>query len=85
MKKVIIYSTTYCPYCKRAKALFEQIGADYEEINLEENPELRDELIEKYNWHTVPMIVVGDNFLGGFDDVAKMHMEGKLKAEIGLE
>jgi glutaredoxin 3 len=85
MKEVKIYTTTYCPYCKKAKVLFDQMDVAYQEINIEQDEKLRDELIAKYNWQTVPMIVIGDKFIGGFDDVAKLHLEGKLKAEIGVE
>ena len=85
MKEVKIYTTTYCPYCKKAKVLFDQMDVSYQEINIEQDEKLRDELIAKYNWQTVPMIVIGDKFIGGFDDVAKLHLEGKLKSEIGVE
>lgn len=78
MKKVTIYSTPHCPYCMRAKALFASLGASFDDVDLSENEALRDELRTKYNWMTVPMIVVGDEFLGGFDDVAKLHAERKL-------
>ncbi len=78
MKTVKIYTTTYCPYCQRAKALFSSLNIPYQEIDVENNTELRDELIEKYNWRTVPMIFIGEEFIGGFDDLTKLHGEGKL-------
>ncbi|MCB9798866.1 glutathione S-transferase N-terminal domain-containing protein [Candidatus Nomurabacteria bacterium] len=78
MKEVKVYTTTYCPYCKRAKALFESLGVDYEEIDVENNQELRDQLIEKYQWQTVPLITIGEELVGGFDDISRLHGEGKL-------
>ncbi|MFH0857807.1 MAG: glutaredoxin domain-containing protein [Candidatus Magasanikbacteria bacterium] len=85
MANVKIYTTTYCPYCKKAKALFEQLGVEFEEINVEEHPELRDEIVQKYNVQAVPVIVVGEKYLGSFDDIATMHIKGTLKSELGLE
>ncbi len=78
MKLVKIYTTTYCPYCKRAKALFDSLNVPYQEINVEEDAALRQEMAEKYNWQTVPMIVIGDEFIGGFDDLATLHGAGNL-------
>lgn len=66
----------------RAKALFASLGVAFEDVDLSENEALRDELRAKYNWMTVPMIVVGDEFLGGFDDISKLHAQGKLLPKI---
>lgn len=78
MKEVKVYTTTYCPYCKRAKSLLESLDIPYEEVDVESNQELRDELIEKYQWQTVPLITIGGELVGGFDDINKLHGEGKL-------
>jgi glutaredoxin 3 len=66
----------------RAKALLTSLSVAYEEVDLSENTELRDEVQKKFGWMTVPMIVVGDEFLGGFDDISKLHAEGKLLPKI---
>jgi glutaredoxin 3 len=76
--KVVIYTKNVCPYCVRAKALFTKLKVAFEEINLEHRPDLRRELSERYNWRTVPMILVGDRFLGGYDDVRELHGRGQL-------
>jgi glutaredoxin 3 len=78
MKTVTIYSTPNCPYCLRAKALLSSLGVAFEVVDLSESETLRDEVQKKYQWMTVPMIVVGDEFIGGYDDMAKLHAEGKL-------
>ena len=82
MKPVTVYSTPHCPYCMRAKALFASLGVSFQDVDLSEDAALREELQAKYGWMTVPMIVVGDEFLGGFDDIAKLHAEGKLLEKI---
>jgi glutaredoxin 3 len=78
MKQVKIYTTSYCPYCKRAKDFFNSLDLPFEEIDVEHNEILRDELSKKYNWLTVPMIVIGDQFIGGFDDLFALHKNKKL-------
>ncbi len=78
MKHVTIYTKQSCPYCVRAKDLLNTIGAAYEEIDVLANPEKRAEAADKYNWMSVPMILIGDEFIGGFDDMAALHEKGEL-------
>ncbi len=67
-----------CPYCVKAKDLLSSIGFQFDEIDVSSNQELRTEMSEKYHWNTVPMILIDDQFVGGYDDLAKLHAEGKL-------
>ncbi len=74
-----IYSTTFCPYCVRAKQLLERKGVAYKEINLSnEAPEVRVELMQRTNHRTVPQIFIKDQFIGGFDQLYALEREGKL-------
>lgn len=85
MAIVKIYTKTVCPYCSSAKALFKSLGVNYEEINLEGQDELRAKLSQENNgFRTVPMIFIGDKFIGGFDDANKLHNNGELKKLLGL-
>ncbi len=79
MAEVTIYSTTVCPYCIRAKQLLERKGVAYKEINLSnEAPEARAELMQRTNHRTVPQIFIGEQFIGGFDQLYALEREGKL-------
>ena len=79
MAEVIIYSTTVCPYCVRAKQLLGRKGVAYKEINLSnEAPEVRMELMQRTNHRTVPQIFINDQFIGGFDQLYALEREGKL-------
>ena len=79
MAEVIIYSTTVCPYCIRAKQLLERKGVAYKEINLSnEAPDVRVELMQRTNHRTVPQIFINDQFIGGFDQLYALKREGKL-------
>lgn len=79
MAEVIIYSTTVCPYCIRAKQLLERKGFKYKEINLsKEDPQVRLDLMQRTNHRTVPQIFINDQFIGGFDQLYALDREGKL-------
>lgn len=78
MPKVTVYTTRFCGYCVRAKSLLEKRGIPYQEVSLEGDHARRKELVAKTGWRTVPMIFVGDEFVGGFDDLNKLDRSGKL-------
>lgn len=76
--KVVIYSKSHCPYCDRAKALFKNKGVAYEEIMVDEKPELYKKLKEETGLLTVPQIFINDELIGGFTDLAALDREGEL-------
>jgi glutaredoxin 3 len=78
MKNIKIYTTQTCPYCNAAKEMLTEKGLTYEAIDLTEKPELWQELSEKHDWRTVPMIFIDDELVGGFTDLQKLDAEGKL-------
>jgi glutaredoxin 3 len=78
MKDVIIYTTTYCPYCNAAKALFKSKSVPFQEISVEGDSEKRKWLVKETGMTTVPQIFIGGKSYGGFDDVSALDHEGKL-------
>ena len=67
---VTIYSKRWCVYCVAARRLLSSLGLEYEEISLDGRKELRRELsAANGGWPTVPMIFVGETFIGGYDDL----------------
>ncbi|PIZ96766.1 MAG: glutaredoxin 3 [Candidatus Magasanikbacteria bacterium CG_4_10_14_0_2_um_filter_33_14] len=75
-----IYTTNYCAYCKKAKELLDSLDIPFEEIDITEDTKVRDEASKKAGgWMTVPMIFRNEEFIGGFDDLYKLHLQGKLK------
>ena len=76
---VVIYSTRNCPFCVAAKALLESLSVKFDEIDLTNDIEKRLEISSKYNWRTVPVIIINDNFVGGFDELNNLYSEGKLE------
>lgn len=84
MTGVTIYSTAVCPFCIAAKRLLESLGIGFTEIQLDREPELRMRLAEENSgWRTVPMIFIGDRFIGGFIEVRNLNREGKLLPMLG--
>ena len=82
MKNVTVYTSPSCVYCNRAKSLLREKGINFSEIDLASNDGLREELVAKYKWQTVPMIVIGEKFIGGFDDLNKLNLAGELHSMI---
>lgn len=79
MSKVELYTKGYCPYCHRAKALLEQKGISFEEIRIDQQPELRDTMISRANGgSTVPQIFIDDKHIGGCDDMFALESQNKL-------
>ncbi len=78
MPKVIIYTTEVCPYCVRAKALFQKKQVQFEEIKII-NDEMREAMIVKAGGkRTVPQIFIDDTHIGGCDDLYELERQKKL-------
>lgn len=77
---VTMYTTSWCPYCVKAKALLSRKGVTPAEINIEEVAGAKDEMIAKSGLMTVPQIFVGDRHLGGCDDLYALEQAGQLDA-----
>jgi len=78
MANVVIYTTSICPYCVRAKMLFQRKGVSYEEIDVSRDNELRIKLMEQTKQRTVPQIFINDKHIGGCDDLYALERQGAL-------
>ncbi|HUY60067.1 MAG TPA: glutaredoxin domain-containing protein [Solirubrobacteraceae bacterium] len=78
MKLVIMYTTDFCPFCRSAKALLEKRGIAYEEINLARDPDSRNQLEEVTGMFTFPQILIGDQVIGGFEELLAADRAGHL-------
>ena len=76
--RVTVYTTSYCPYCVRAKALLSRKGVAFEEISVEGNDRLRTWLVEQSGQLTVPQVFAGERPLGGFSDLDALDRAGQL-------
>lgn len=79
MTKVVIYSSAYCPYCHRAKALLVHKQVAFEEISVDMEPGRRAEMMELSGGrHTVPQIFINNKHVGGCDDLMALEYQGQL-------
>jgi len=79
MPKIVIYTTQTCPYCIRVKQLLQKVGLAFEEINLSQHPERREEMLKKTGGRTsVPQIFMDGVHVGGSDDLYRLYKDGKL-------
>jgi glutaredoxin 3 len=79
MRKVTIYTTPICPYCVRAKHLLKKKGVSYDEIDVFMDSDARQDMETKSGGQrTVPQIFVGDDHVGGCDDLYALESEGRL-------
>jgi glutaredoxin 3 len=75
--KVIIYTTTICPYCIAAKKMLKRKSVVFEEVNLDHHPERWDECEKRSGRHKVPQIFFGDKHIGGCDDIEALNRSGE--------
>jgi glutaredoxin 3 len=81
MKPVTIYTTGACPYCRRAKALLTKKGVPFEEIDVTWDDARRAEMTAKAGGRTsVPQIWIGEQHVGGCDDLYELEYDRKLDA-----
>jgi len=79
LAKVEVYSTSYCPYCMRAKALLTSKGVEFEEIDVTDDPELRAQMVKLAGGRrTVPEIFINGEIIGGCDELYELEISGKL-------
>jgi glutaredoxin 3 len=81
MAKVTIYTRPGCGYCARALSVLGQKGADFTEIHAGGDPALRQEMIQRSGGgSTFPQIFIGEQHIGGCDDMMALERRGELDA-----
>lgn len=79
MPEIIIYTSNLCPYCTMAKRLLTAKGATYTELNVDSTAGLREEMMQKTRRRTVPQIYIGEQHVGGFDDLRALDLKHELE------
>jgi glutaredoxin 3 len=81
---VLMYSTSWCPYCERARALLQRKSVAFREVKLDDEPDQRQRMLERSNGRrTVPQIFIGETHVGGFDDLYALDRSGELDRLLG--
>src|SRR2546426_10771738 len=78
MTRIQMYTTHWCGYCVRAKALLDSRGLRYEEISLDDDPAFRQRLEELTGGWTVPQILIDGEPIGGHTQLWRLDREGGL-------
>lgn len=79
-----VYSTAFCGYCERAKALLGRKGLEYTEIRVDQEPAQREEMLRLSGGRrTVPQIFIGERHVGGFDELYALERKGELDSLTG--
>jgi glutaredoxin 3 len=77
--KVEVYTTTYCPYCSRAKSLLKAKGVAFEEIDVTDDDAMRERMVERSGGRrTVPEIFINGTIIGGYDELKRLDDSGQL-------
>ena len=84
MRKITVYTTDPCAYCRQAKALLAKRGLAYDEINLARDAEGRAELAMRTGMMTFPQVIIGDELVGGFTELAAADRSGRLAELIAV-
>jgi glutaredoxin 3 len=79
MVRVQMYTTAWCGYCVRAKALLDRKGIDYEELSLDDDPHFRQNLLELTGGWTVPQIILDGQAIGGYTELWRLDKTGQLE------
>ncbi len=81
MPEIQMYTTRWCGYCVRAKALLDEKGLAYEEIRLDDDPHFRQRLFDLTGSWTVPQILIDGQPIGGYVELWRLDREGKLAGQ----
>lgn len=85
MARIEIYTTGYCGYCRRAKALLDTKPVSYEEIRVDAEPERRAEMVQRSGRRTVPQIFIDERGIGGCDELFALERAGDLDKLLNIK
>lgn len=75
---VLLYTTSWCPFCDRAKQFLKKKGLRWNEIDIEADPANRQAMTKASGRNTVPQIFINGTHVGGCDDLLELDVKGGL-------
>ncbi len=78
MPKITMYTTRWCGYCVRAKALLESRGIEFEELSLDDDPAFRQTVFDRTGGWTVPQILIDGKPIGGYVELWRLDQASGL-------
>ena len=83
MAQVSLYTTRFCPFCIRAKMLLEAKNVTYTEVPVDADPAARRLMATRAGANTVPQIWIGEQHIGGCDELYQLERAGLLDGLLG--
>jgi glutaredoxin 3 len=80
--EILVYTTRWCGYCVRAKALLRSRGIEFDEVGLDDDPAFRQKLHDLTGAWTVPQIVIDGKPIGGYTELWRLDREGRLAERV---
>jgi glutaredoxin 3 len=77
--EVVMYATSWCPYCARARRLLTHKRIAFREVDVEAQSEAREEMARRSGRRSVPQIFIGETHVGGCDDLHALEASGELE------
>ncbi len=78
MPRIEIYASSFCAFCRWARALLDKKHIDYTVHDVDRDPQLRRQMQDRGGRHTVPQIFIDDTPIGGFEDLSALDRSGRL-------
>jgi len=83
--EIVMYSTGWCAFCERARALLKRKGLAFREIDVEQDAALRAEMVTRSGQRSVPQIFIGSRHVGGFEALYALERAGELDIPLRQE
>ena len=80
---VLMYITSWCPFCSRAKALLKEKGVQWTELDIEADPVHRQAMTEASGRTSVPQIFINGTLVGGSEELFALDVRGELDQLLG--
>ncbi len=78
MPRIRLYTTEWCGYCVRARALLDRRGIVYDEVSLDDDPSYRQTVYDLGRRWTVPLVTIDGETIGGYEELAALDRSGLL-------
>jgi len=82
---IYVYTAGYCPYTTKVERLLERKGIKYQQVDVDDDPAMRDLVFSKSNQSTFPQVFVGEQRVGNCDELHQMEREGQLESVLGIK
>ena len=82
---VLLYTTSWCPFCRRAKTLLKEKGVKWKELDIEADRDHRQAMTQASGRNTVPQIFINGTHVGGSDELHALDARGGLDQLLAIE